>query len=1383
MIFPFQTKGGARFRCEADLAQGPVVNLDFCDPVAGSIPFHVSVRRDEGCVVVNRRNAQGWRRELVYAMPLAAAPLAVEVSFASGRAALRIGGRLLGRFDALARPSRAGRFFLRRGFPGMARIGAVTLMGPIVEGSLALRCPALAPPEGVRFDPSLCVSLRGLTPQQAAQMTRGTPQLRQIATGETIPATLRALPHDLGQGAETRHEQALVAVPPGHWWDAGMVLALCDGAGRELGRVALAAEALVAHLDGMARAGVLAEDLAALQAIEHARHAAILPRLTAPTLAALVAAAERFGLSEFLLGNASLPAPAPDPQAAARPVDPARDAFTQAMRQSPAADPAALLRALMARHALPRDQRADLLIALVEWFAARDRVGVLTQLWRDEGLPPPEPGAVGDQWRDSALLVLDHAQGRFDRVAEGLTRLAAPAPGWLVSPAIGWIAAQVAQPGPGAPVPNFAQRLAITRALMGFVERRAVEYWGRTPCLVLLRGMVGLLAQSLNLPQDLAEALSWLMLRVYGLAPRFWEAVDLAEADGYAPPERVVRARTRFRLLQALIAAEAGQDAQGRRALADLLATFRQLGALDYARFARDLLGPASVALAEGELPDPDDCLAAGLDPDEAALRFLAFPRAAPDPEAMPPALAEAARRGLRAAYAQTPRGRFADLQQGLMRDAAALLAAPDPAATARLHRQLPALADRHGALLGLGLAVSLVRGLIDRARLPEAESMAQRLETMTAALTDPWDHAAHRWSPAPTLALAALRRAYPDHPLTARLIRALAPLTGTPPPPPIHDLTADLAPAASPLFDTLVCLYSCRANLDTRVAAIRAGWMSLLPDLGVPCLVFVGAGDGTRQGDVVHLDAPDDYEGLPDKTLAMVRWVLDNTAFSHLLKVDDDCFLAPEAFFGALDHLKFDYYGRKLTRVRGQMDRTWHMAKARSPRGRLGLDKSPEPSFYADGGSGYTLSRRAMAAVLDAAASPEGQALRHLSFMEDKLVGDLLALRQIAVQDEDYRVTVLRQTHPGGPLVAQWENGFLPFAGSGIKLAHLDGHERQAEVLAVSRQPWPRPHKIWPTMQALRLGSRSNTLDLISTPERLARVNAAPVAVVACLRNEAGMIGHFLAHYRALGVQGFLIADNGSDDGTFEHLRDQPDVALFAVDTDYSLSQYGVAWQQALMANFRVNRWSLVADADELLVWNTAPGGDLAELLAGPDFAGADAARVFMLDMYPGGRLDAADFTRAGPFEQAPFVDHEPFAAISGALGPFSDAPTWTSALRHRLIPGSRAELFVAQKIALLKYQPWMRPSAGLHFVAEVTLARRDLLFAHFKYNAAFHAKARAEVTRRQHFNNAEEYRKYLALLGEGRDVLFDPRISVRWDECAVVRTLCAGGRIGEPR
>ncbi|SDY83489.1 glycosyltransferase family 2 protein [Citreimonas salinaria] len=297
--------------------------------------------------------------------------------------------------------------------------------------------------------------------------------------------------------------------------------------------------------------------------------------------------------------------------------------------------------------------------------------------------------------------------------------------------------------------------------------------------------------------------------------------------------------------------------------------------------------------------------------------------------------------------------------------------------------------------------------------------------------------------------------------------------------------------------------------------------------------------------------------------------------------------------------------------------------------------------------------------------------------------------------------------------------------------------------------------------------------LELVSPAARLDAARRAPVAVVSVMRNERRMLPHFLAHYRALGVEGFLVADNGSDDGTAEYLAAQPDVALFSAPGSYRAARYGVAWQETLLA-CRLGRWSLVADADELLVWQHPQRDTLPALLARPAFARAEGVRVFLLDMYPDGPLHDATFEAGTPFDEAGFADRVPFLTASPTRGPFSDGPAWTSALRHRLCPGAHPNLFAAQKIALLRHHPFMRLSEGLHFAADMRLAAPELIFGHFKYNADFHVRARAEATRAEHWDGAAEYHRYAALdPGAG---LFDPARSVPWHAAPFVAARLEG-------
>lgn len=563
---------------------------------------------------------------------------------------------------------------------------------------------------------------------------------------------------------------------------------------------------------------------------------------------------------------------------------------------------------------------------------------------------------------------------------------------------------------------------------------------------------------------------------------------------------------------------------------------------------------------------------------------------------------------------------------------------------------------------------------------------------------------------------------------------------------------------------DTLVIIYSCRKYLDTRVNTIRKTWVQNLVRRKIPYLVLVGDGDDTIQGDILSLDVSDHYEDLPKKTLKLFDWIYHNTDAQYVLKIDDDCYLDVDRFFDTLSYRKHFYYGRVIKRGIGGTDRIWHQKKSHTLRGQKSIDKSPEPSIYADGGGGYTLSRLAIKQLLEASNSTEGKRLIMHSFMEDKLVGDLLSLSYIEPSNEDYGSYQRRRTFDKALPVAMWENTFFPCLATPTKMTHLDSESGFEQIYnnINSKELWPK--KIWPTCWHPGIKLNNNQLELLSDTSKVNKLMAHNLILIAVIRNEITLLPHFLAHYRNLGVLNFTFIDNCSDDGSREYLIDQPDVVLFSSDTEYKYSHYGVAWQQAILGNYCLGKWVLLADADEFLIFEDCETKNINQLVKEIETENCDAACIYMVDMYPEGKLEEADFKIQPPFQAAPMFDNPPVQSWHLGSGWFSNSSSTTSHLRHRIVPNAVPHDFVSQKYALFKHAPWVRVSQGVHYASNLSLSRQKLWFAHFKYHAGFKEKVETEIKRKQHFNNAAEYNRYMSMLYETKGGFYKEGLSTQY-------------------
>jgi hypothetical protein len=586
----------------------------------------------------------------------------------------------------------------------------------------------------------------------------------------------------------------------------------------------------------------------------------------------------------------------------------------------------------------------------------------------------------------------------------------------------------------------------------------------------------------------------------------------------------------------------------------------------------------------------------------------------------------------------------------------------------------------------------------------------------------------------------------------------------------PLQSGAGKAPPAASFFSDTLVALVTCRKYLDTRARECRETWVRDVEAAGATVLFFCGSDDVHAEAtfdpetNVVHLAVGDAYEDLPAKILEMFGWIRQHRPEAFVVKIDDDCYLDAQNFLGALAYRRNHYFGRPLTAYPATFNRTWHQARSERPVNQRAIDTSPLGTRYADGGGSYVLSRLALGLLERVAATGVGLRLRAASFFEDKMVGDLLHQGGIAVSDLGYTSMQARRSHGSALPVLQIDRTFFPSAMSGIAVAHLDATGRMAGIQSHRNTSVLRPARIWPMNARPSLAHDASMLECLNPVGARQKIEAAGVICVCALRNEATLLPHLLQHYRALGVDLFLMVDNLSDDGSREYLHGQPDVVLFSAANLYSQSHYGVDWQRVLLDHFCPGRWVVVADADEFLLLPDQ-GAGLKPLCAKFEAAGHDAALVLMADMYPKGALEAADFAGGAPGQIATGYDGVPVQRWLFNQGPFGNLGSYVSALRHRLMPLSQPTMFTAQKVALFKFNPLMAFSEGLHFGAGMRMAPEPLAFLHYKYSAGFAAKARLESLRQQHFGGGVEYRAYLKLVEAGLTSLWQDGVSQTLD------------------
>lgn len=275
---------------------------------------------------------------------------------------------------------------------------------------------------------------------------------------------------------------------------------------------------------------------------------------------------------------------------------------------------------------------------------------------------------------------------------------------------------------------------------------------------------------------------------------------------------------------------------------------------------------------------------------------------------------------------------------------------------------------------------------------------------------------------------------------------------------------------------------------------------------------------------------------------------------------------------------------------------------------------------------------------------------------------------------------------------------------------ARLEGHGAGLPVLAWAAAQIGDDHAA-SALYARHLG-RTYVAALSGPCTALRRIRGAPaparapVCLATVLRDEASLLPAFFAHYRGLGIERFVVVDNGSCDGTFEWLLAQPDVELWHCPAGFRAAQGGMRWINHLLEGMEA-AWMLYVDVDELVVL-PPDTRDLPAFVRRLDEAGWDAAAGFMLDMHPRCWRDLAAFAPGGdPLAACPFFTCDHFA-VGDTMSPWFD-----------MVGGVRARRFGTSE--KLRKVPFLRVASGgryldSHSTTPVRTVRNAFALLHFK-------------------------------------------------------------------
>ena len=253
-------------------------------------------------------------------------------------------------------------------------------------------------------------------------------------------------------------------------------------------------------------------------------------------------------------------------------------------------------------------------------------------------------------------------------------------------------------------------------------------------------------------------------------------------------------------------------------------------------------------------------------------------------------------------------------------------------------------------------------------------------------------------------------------------------------------------------------------------------------------------------------------------------------------------------------------------------------------------------------------------------------------------------------------------------------------------------------------------------------------------------------------------------------------------------YLLQAPDCHTFVTTEKLINARAGMDWIQPLLNQYGQNRWCIVADADELLVYPNSETVRLPAFCEKLDRINANAFLCMLLDMYPDGDINSITYHPGQSFiEACPFFDRSGYRWVFGIQ---NSAPVihggprirmfypelldrrWPVRLKRRLLtylgllfPALKpATPFPINKVPLVRWNEKMSFGDAAHDISPANLADGYGALLHFKFLGDFGGRVKEEIKRKAYLGQ-EDYQKYAEGLRGDRSVNFTCAISLRYN------------------